>query len=93
MSLCRHYVSLPIGITMGCDLNVLSPFLLFSSQVLANLGAADIDSRLEEQLIDGILFAFQEQTNEVHKGLMRAVCKGLIGIGIYNAPSEKNSDI
>ena len=34
-------------------------------QVLANLGAADIDSRLEEQLIDGILFAFQEQTNEV----------------------------
>ena len=34
-------------------------------QVLANLGATDIDSRLEEQLIDGILFAFQEQTNEV----------------------------
>lgn len=30
-----------------------------------NLGAADIDSRLEEQLIDGILYAFQEQTNEV----------------------------
>lgn len=40
------------------------------TQVLANLGAADIDSRLEEQLIDGILFAFQEQTNEVHKGLI-----------------------
>ena len=34
-------------------------------QVLGNLGAADIDSRLEEQLIDGILYAFQEQTNEV----------------------------
>jgi len=32
--------------------------------VLGNLGAADIDSRLEEQLIDGILYAFQEQTNE-----------------------------
>lgn len=30
-----------------------------------NLGAADIDSRLEEQLIDGILYAFQEQTQEV----------------------------
>merc|ERR1712176_1698245 len=27
-------------------------------------GAADIDSRLEEQLIDGILYAFQEQTTE-----------------------------
>ena len=34
-------------------------------KVMANLGAADIDSRLEEQLIDGILYAFQEQTTEV----------------------------
>ncbi|KAG8188231.1 hypothetical protein JTE90_021252 [Oedothorax gibbosus] len=33
-------------------------------KILANLGAADIDSRLEEQLIDGILYAFQEQTTE-----------------------------
>ena len=34
---------------------------------MANVGAADVDSRLEEQLIDGILYAFQEQTNEVYK--------------------------
>ena len=34
-------------------------------KVMANLGASDIDSRLEEQLIDGILYAFQEQTTEV----------------------------
>ena len=33
-------------------------------KVLGNLGAANIDSRLQEQLIDGILYAFQEQTNE-----------------------------
>lgn len=33
--------------------------------ILSNLGAGDIDSRLEEQLIDGILYAFQEQTMEV----------------------------
>ncbi|KAF0294033.1 Splicing factor 3B subunit 1 [Amphibalanus amphitrite] len=33
-------------------------------KVMGNLGAADIDSRLEEQLIDGILYAFQEQTTE-----------------------------
>ncbi|XP_054285703.1 splicing factor 3B subunit 1 isoform X1 [Macrosteles quadrilineatus] len=33
-------------------------------KTMANLGAADIDSRLEEQLIDGILYAFQEQTTE-----------------------------
>ena len=43
-----------------------SPVLPPCLQVLGNLGAADIDSRLEEQLIDGILYAFQEQTNEVH---------------------------
>ncbi len=34
-------------------------------KIMGNLGSADIDSRLEEQLIDGILYAFQEQTNEV----------------------------
>ncbi|XP_063232922.1 splicing factor 3B subunit 1 isoform X2 [Bacillus rossius redtenbacheri] len=33
-------------------------------KIMGNLGAADIDSRLEEQLIDGILYAFQEQTLE-----------------------------
>ncbi|XP_053668336.1 splicing factor 3B subunit 1-like [Anopheles marshallii] len=33
-------------------------------KIMANLGAADIDSRLEAQLIDGILYAFQSQTTE-----------------------------
>ncbi|CAF3330026.1 unnamed protein product [Rotaria sp. Silwood1] len=33
-------------------------------KIMTNLGSADIDSRLEEQLIDGILYAFQEQTTE-----------------------------
>ncbi|XP_067649690.1 splicing factor 3B subunit 1-like isoform X2 [Haliotis asinina] len=33
-------------------------------KIMSNLGAADIDSRLEEQLIDGILYSFQEQTTE-----------------------------
>jgi splicing factor 3B subunit 1 len=28
-------------------------------KIIQNLGAADIDTRLEEQLLDGILFAFQ----------------------------------
>jgi splicing factor 3B subunit 1 len=31
------------------------------NKVLTNLGAGDIDERLEERLIDGILYAFQEQ--------------------------------
>jgi len=30
-------------------------------KILTNLGAGDIDERLEERLIDGILYAFQEQ--------------------------------
>uniref|UniRef100_A0A6S9X8B0 Uncharacterized protein n=1 Tax=Chrysotila carterae TaxID=13221 RepID=A0A6S9X8B0_CHRCT len=33
-------------------------------KVISSLSAADIDQRLEEQLIDGILYAFQEQTSE-----------------------------
>lgn len=33
-------------------------------KVVVNLGASDIDARLEELLIDGILYAFQEQTSD-----------------------------
>jgi len=33
-------------------------------KIMSNQGASQIDSRLEEQLIDGILYAFQEQTTE-----------------------------
>ena len=32
--------------------------------IVQNLGAADIDVRLEEQLVDGILYAFQEQSSD-----------------------------
>ncbi|KWU47309.1 small nuclear ribonucleo protein [Rhodotorula sp. JG-1b] len=34
------------------------------TKVISNLGTADIDERLEVQLIDGIIYAFQEQTVE-----------------------------
>ena len=33
-------------------------------KIVASLGAADISERLEERLIDGVLYAFQEQTVE-----------------------------
>lgn len=33
-------------------------------KVIASLGAADVGERLEERLVDGVLFAFQEQTME-----------------------------
>jgi len=35
-----------------------------TEKVVASLGASDIDARLEELLIDGILYAFQEQTSD-----------------------------
>lgn len=34
-------------------------------KVISSLGAADIDARLEELLVDGILYAFQEQVGEL----------------------------
>ncbi|KAK1389774.1 hypothetical protein POM88_017952 [Heracleum sosnowskyi] len=39
-------------------------------KVVADLGASDIDSRLEELLIDGILHAFQEQTRDDANNVM-----------------------
>ena len=34
------------------------------TSVISSLGASDIDERLEVRLIDGIIYAFQEQTTE-----------------------------
>lgn len=39
-------------------------------QILAKLGASDMDQRLEELLIDGILYAFQEQTTDDTKTML-----------------------
>ena len=50
-------------------------------KVMANLGASEVDARLEELLVDGILYAFQEQTNEV---------KGTLNIPILILNEEKN---
>ena len=32
------------------------------TKVIEELGTADVDTRMEELLIDGMLYAFQEQT-------------------------------
>jgi hypothetical protein len=42
-------------------------------KIMSSLGASDVDSRLEEQLIDGILYAFQEQTTEVCYGYLKQI--------------------
>ena len=46
-------------------------------KIMGNLGAADFDHKLEEQLIDGILYAFQEQTTEVMILIIMASCHWL----------------
>jgi len=48
----------------------------FALQTMGNLGSSDVDSRLEEQLIDGILYAFQEQTQEVNTSHSNCMCFG-----------------
>ncbi|CAM9947603.1 unnamed protein product [Heterosigma akashiwo] len=40
-------------------------------QVIQNLGAADVDARLEEQLVDGALYAFQEQTSDETQAMLQ----------------------
>uniref|UniRef100_A0A915PYR5 TOG domain-containing protein n=1 Tax=Setaria digitata TaxID=48799 RepID=A0A915PYR5_9BILA len=47
--------------------------------IVSLMGANEIDARLEEQLIDGIVYAFQEQTQEdaVMLDGFGTVCKGL----------------
>jgi len=39
-------------------------------KILTENGAADIDQKLEEKLIDGILYAFQEQTSDDYKVML-----------------------
>lgn len=39
-------------------------------KILTENGSADVDQRLEEQLIDGILYAFQEQTSDDTKVML-----------------------
>jgi len=39
-----------------------------TKKVLENLGGADVDARLEERLVDGVLYAFQEQAVDASLG-------------------------
>ena len=44
-------------------------------KVVSDLGTADVDARLEELLIDGILYAFQEQVRSEEDALCCLVCR------------------
>ena len=41
-------------------------------KIIVNQGVSDINSKLEEKLMDGMLFAFQEQTSEDTQSVLNA---------------------
>lgn len=63
-------------------------------KVVRNLGTADIDARLEELLIDGILYAYQEQVGAWGEGgtggraaVCRASCFAVVDVPWWCVPS------
>ena len=67
--------------------------------MVQDLGTADIDARLEELLIDGILYAFQEQVRVVAAMPMREaggdlMCVGcMLSLGSWAHADVKSSDL
>mmetsp|Transcript_12518 Transcript_12518/g.18244 ORF Transcript_12518/g.18244 Transcript_12518/m.18244 type:complete len:550 (-) Transcript_12518:465-2114(-) len=55
-------------------------------KVIRHLGVADIDSRLEEQLMDGMLFAFQEQTTDDSPVIIEGFAKVVNALGLRCKP-------
>ena len=55
-------------------------------KVISKLSAADIDQRLEEQLIDGILYAFQEQTSEDTAVMLNGFGTVVTALGVRTKP-------
>jgi splicing factor 3B subunit 1 len=55
------------------------------TKVVASLGASDIDERLEVRLIDGIIYAFQEQTTE-DQVMLDGFCTVVNALGVRVKP-------
>lgn len=56
------------------------------SEVVRTLGAADIDARLEELLVDGMLFAFQEQEGEDSRVMLEGFGEVIGALGVRAKP-------
>lgn len=56
-------------------------------KVVSDLGTADVDARLEELLIDGILYAFQEQVG-AQGSLLTAVLRFCVLYGLEDAARQ-----
>jgi splicing factor 3B subunit 1 len=55
-------------------------------QIMQNSGSVDIDGRLEEQLVDGILYAFQEQVSDEVQSMLSGFGTIVSALGIRMKP-------
>ena len=53
-------------------------------QIIINLGAVDINHRLQSQLIDGLLYSFQEQKDENNRTLLSSFATVVNSLGARN---------
>ena len=56
------------------------------TKVIEKLGTADVDARLEELLVDGILYAFQEQTADDNDVMLRGFGTVVVALGKRSKP-------
>ena len=56
------------------------------NRIVDSLGAADIDARLEEQLMDGMLYAFQEQAADESPVILNAFGSVVNALGVRAKP-------
>merc|ERR1711959_389292 len=55
-------------------------------KIVSSLSAADIDTRLEEQLVDGVLYAFQEQTSNDTTVMLKGFGTVVNALGVRAKP-------
>ncbi|GAM18432.1 hypothetical protein SAMD00019534_016070 [Acytostelium subglobosum LB1] len=55
-------------------------------KIIATLGASDISTRLEEQLIDGVLYAFQEQSTDETNVMLQGFGTIVVALGVRVKP-------
>ena len=56
------------------------------TKIIEKLGTADIDARLEELLIDGVLYAFQEQTGDESDVMLHGFGTVVVALGTRTKP-------
>lgn len=55
-------------------------------RILTNLGATDVDPKLEEQLVDGVLYSFQEQVSEDTTIMLNGFATVINALGVRTKP-------